>query len=85
MSKDANFYGAIIAGNVSVVSDYSSGAGAYLHYDVNLKRMNNYGSGKPVSFSAPLSWYDPLQWKGQAPAPPPPSQWRAVSWLEQNQ
>jgi len=36
MANDANFYGSIIGGNVSIVSDYQSGR-AYLHYDTKLK------------------------------------------------
>lgn len=82
MANDANFYGAIVAGNVSVVSDYQSGAGAYLHYDVKLKQIDSK-PGQPVTFNKPLGWYDPWTFKNPGGGAPPASQWRAVSWSEQ--
>lgn len=81
MKKDANFYGAIVAGNVSVVSDYSSGAGAYLHYDIKLKQIDS-APGQPVTFNKPLTWYDPWTFKVLPQAPGAIQQWRAVSWQE---
>lgn len=81
MAKDANFFGAIIGGNVSVVSSYTSGAGAYLHYDVKLKQIDSL-PGQPVTFNKPLGWYDPWMFKAGAPGANPASQWRVVSWVE---
>ena len=81
MSKDANFYGAVVGGNVSVVSDYSSGAGAFLHYDVKLKKIDSK-PGQPVTFNKPLNWYDPWMFASTNPNAPS-TQWRAASWQEQ--
>ncbi len=81
MANDANFYGSIIGGNVSIVSDYQSGAGAYLHYDTKLKMIGSQ-PGSPVTFNKPLSWYDPWQFKAAPPTNGANQQYRAVSWVE---
>ncbi|MBX9723097.1 MAG: hypothetical protein K2X81_16970, partial [Candidatus Obscuribacterales bacterium] len=84
MSNDANFYGAVIGGNVSVVSDYQSGAGAYFHYDVKLKQMSNQQqAGQPVVFNKPLGFYDPWTFASPGNAGGPAQGWRACSWQEQ--
>jgi len=36
VSNPANFYGAVVAGVARVISSFSSGAGAFFHYDYNL-------------------------------------------------
>jgi len=81
MANDANFYGSIIGGNVSIVSDYQSGAGAYLHYDTKLKMIGT-APGVPVQFTKPLAWYDPWQFKTPPAAAGATQQYRAVSWVE---
>jgi hypothetical protein len=81
MANDANFYGSIVAADVSVVSDYWSGAGAYLHYDTKLRTINFSNPQAPI-YNQPLTFYDPWMY-GSPAAPPPPSQWRAVTWQEQ--
>ncbi|MBX9771159.1 MAG: hypothetical protein K2X29_07295, partial [Candidatus Obscuribacterales bacterium] len=37
LASSANFYGALAGGSVGVNSSYSSGGGAYVHYDANLR------------------------------------------------
>ena len=95
MANNANVYGSVIGNNVFVQSAYaypcgygSYGAGynggAYLHYDVKLKQMDQApGSGVPATFGNPLAWYDPWMFAATSGSGSAATTWRACSWQEQ--
>lgn len=37
LSRDANFYGALVGGVINIISSYTTGGGAYVHYDKKLR------------------------------------------------
>jgi hypothetical protein len=75
LTKAANFYGAIVGGVTSILSDYSNGKGAFMHYDLNIKRKLNHGV---------LSHTDPWSFAiTPAQNSIPIIQYRAVTWQEQ--
>lgn len=82
MSSDANFFGAIVAGNTTVCSDWSSGGGAYMHYDVSLK-------GSTPTFVDPWLFFNGLTSTSSSSSSSNSSStvqvsgYRAVTWQEQ--
>lgn len=68
LTKDANFYGAVVGGTVGVNSAYDSGGGVFVHYDSNLRPPG-------MSFIDPWQSVSPYindAWNG----------YRAVTWQE---
>ncbi len=74
VSNPANFYGAIVAGVARVMSSFSSGAGAFMHYDYNLYPRNMSALIDPVSIGAV-----PAMVTGSRPLI---TGYRAVTWQE---
>lgn len=73
LSSDANFYGAVYANNIHVQSSYSSGGGAFVHYDY---RLHPSGSNNPWA-----PWSPSLGGNNNASVTTC-SGYRAVSWQE---
>lgn len=77
LNSPANFYGSIVGGVTSILSDWNSGKGAFMHYDLNIKRKLNHGV---------LTHTDPWSF-AVVPAQNgiPIVQYRAVTWQEVTQ
>jgi hypothetical protein len=75
LNKAANFYGAVVGGVTTIISDYTNGMGAYMHYDLNIKRSYNNGA---LVHSDPWAFLVPPPQNGA-----PIVQYRAVTWQEQ--
>jgi hypothetical protein len=88
ITNDANFYGALVGGVINVMSSYSSGGGAYLHYDKNLKPptsdvpeyINPYDPPSPfyVKGGGKIIGYRAVTWQEAVkanPAKPDSAQW----------
>jgi hypothetical protein len=74
LTNDSNFYGAVVGGSVALNSAYTSGGGAFMHYDFKL-RPNGQAYLNPWSPSSPMT-------QPTTTANPPITGYRAVTWQE---
>lgn len=73
-ARDANFYGAVVAGVARVISDFSSGNAAWMHYDA---KLNSSTTGASLRYNDPWA-FSTQQMNGTQSA----TDFRAVTWQE---
>lgn len=74
ISNAANFYGSVVAGVARVMSSFTTGAGAYMHYDYNLRPNGMPALTDPITAGSVLTMVT-----GREPLI---TGYRAVTWQE---